>query len=114
MKILITTIIATCLSTGALASNGDEGIKPAKRLLEKWQKNFVLYPKESLKEKKNGIVFVSFELSANGQMKNLKVEEGISQDLDQKAIEIAGKMPTDHLIQEEGKMYILPVKFSIQ
>ena len=117
MKFIITSILALMIGSTAMAGNGNEGINPTKKLFEKWQKNFIIYPKESLKNHKKGVVFVSFQLDENGHIKNIAVEEGVSEDLNSKAIEIAKNMPTAHLIEngfEENKVYILPVKFSIK
>ena len=116
MKILTTAILSALISSSALAGNGTDGVNPTKRIFQKWQKEFVVYPKQSLEENKKGIVYVSFELSEVGTMENLQIAESVSKDLDQKALEIAMKMPTDHLLldgYEEGKVYMLPVKFSI-
>jgi TonB family protein len=115
MKILITGIIAAIFSSSAMAGNINEGVNPTTKVYEKWQKNAFLYPEASLKENANGVVLVSFKLDGNGEMTQAKVLEGISAELDKKALEIAKDMPTSHLTEnEEGKTYILPVKFSIQ
>ena len=113
MKVLTTAILALVFSTISLAENSTDGVNPTTKVYEKWQKNYVIYPQTSLEENKKGYVLISFELDEDGKMINAKVAEGISEDLDQKALEIAKNMPTAHLT-EEGKTYILPVKFSIQ
>ena len=72
---------------------------------------------KTLKENAKGIVFVSFKLDENGEMTQVEVVEGISPELDKKAIEIAKNMPTNHLLTsdyEADKEFILPVKFSIR
>ncbi|OIQ28702.1 MAG: hypothetical protein BM555_05740 [Crocinitomix sp. MedPE-SWsnd] len=117
MKIITTAILSLLIGSAAFAGNGNEGINPTKKILQKWQKEFVLYPKQSLKENKKGIVYVSFTLSENGLMNDIQVEEGISPDLDSKAIQIAKNMPKDHLLDENfeaDKRFMLPVKFSIK
>lgn len=117
MKVLITGILAAIISSTSFAGNITDGVNPTKKVYQKWQKNYVIYPQESLEENKKGYVLISFELSEDGAMINPKVAEGISEDLDKKALEIAKDMPTDHLTEngiEAGKTYILPVKFSIQ
>ncbi|MFT4599873.1 MAG: hypothetical protein ACI857_000040 [Arenicella sp.] len=117
MKLITTAILSLIIGTASFAGNGNEGINPTKRIFQKWQKEFVLYPKQSLEENKKGIVYVSFSLSENGLMNDILIEEGISEDLNLKAIEIAKKMPKDHLLNnnhQEGKRYMLPVEFSIR
>ncbi|MFT4599872.1 MAG: hypothetical protein ACI857_000039 [Arenicella sp.] len=117
MKILVAAILTGFLGITSFAGNGNEGVNPTKNILHKWQKEFVLYPEKSLKEDKKGTVYVSFTLTEKGLMRDIKIEEGITQDLNLKAIEIAISMPKDHLLTpnfEEGKKYILPVKFSIR
>lgn len=117
MKLLTTGILTLLLSSAALAGNGTEGINPTKRVFEKWQKNAFLYPEASLKENAKGIVFVSFKLDENGEMTQVAVVQGISPELDKKALEIAKNMPTNHLLSsdyEADKEFILPVKFSIR
>ena len=61
MKKLI-TILAVCLmSIVSMAGNGKDGISPTKRVFEKWQKTFVLYPKKSLHIKKPGLKKPGFD-----------------------------------------------------
>lgn len=116
MKTLITGIFITAISLGTFASQSNEGLDPTKRLFKKWSKSFVAYPEEASVESEQGLVYVSFEISQEGEMKNVNVDSNLSELLEAKAVELVEAMPKGHLYENgfiEGTRFVLPVKFNI-
>ena len=117
MKTLITLTIATFLSVASFANTNTDGIDPTKAKFEKWTKQFVEYPSQSTTKMEEGIVLVSFEISDYGDAENIIIDSGISDELNQKAIDLIIAMPKAHLYENgftEGTRFVMPVKFSIQ
>ena len=72
------------------------------------------YPEKAIDDKKEGIVYVSFELADNQTVTNILIEEGVSKELNQKAIEIVSHLKVEQNQFVSGKKYILPVRFVIK
>lgn len=111
----MTLLIVAVLSIPSFAKN--DGVDPTKQLFEKWTKTFVAYPEEATIQQEEGVVYVSFEIGLDGEAENLKIESGVSEKLDEKAIEMVESMPKGHLYENgfiEGTVFVVPVKFAIQ
>lgn len=59
----------------------------------KWINENVVYPQTSIEMNEQGRVFLSFVVEKNGSISNVKVERGISIDLDKEAKRVVRKMP---------------------
>ena len=111
----MTLLIVAVLSLPSFAKN--DGVDPTKKVFEKWTKTFVAYPEESTVQQEEGVVYVSFEIGLDGEAENLQIESGVSEKLDEKAIEMVTAMPKEHLYAKgfvEGTVFVVPVKFAIQ
>lgn len=116
MKTIITLIAITILSIPSFSFTNIDGVDPTTTNLKKWVNQYNIYPSISLNQNEEGMVLVSFELSIYGEMENIAIDKSISNELDQKAIEIIKSMPKDHLFANgfiEGTRFVLPVKFTI-
>ncbi|NOQ70914.1 MAG: TonB family protein [Crocinitomix sp.] len=117
MKNIIALTLFALINLTAFAGNENHGIDPAKKLFEKWTKEFVAYPSQPTIEMEEGVVLVSFEIDEYGKMKNILVESEVSAALNEKAIEMVQTMPIEHLYSNgfiEGTRFVLPVKFNLQ
>lgn len=101
-----------CKNVDTLASfvNGVNG------LFDYLNKNLT-YPEKSLEKNIEGRVFVSFIVEANGNINNVEILRGISNDIDSTVIDVIEKMPEWIPAKYNGKevnsKYILPIKFAI-
>ena len=59
----------------------------------KWIQKNVEYPQTSIEMNEQGRVFLSFVVEADGSITNVKVERGISSDLDREAKRVVRSMP---------------------
>ena len=59
----------------------------------KWIRDNVKYPQTSIEMNEQGRVFLSFVVEKDGSVSNVKVEKGISIDLDKEAKRVIRKMP---------------------
>ena len=59
----------------------------------KWINDNVVYPQTSIEMNEQGRVFLSFVVEKDGSITNVKVERGISVDLDREAKRVVRKMP---------------------
>lgn len=59
----------------------------------KWINDNVKYPQTSIEMNEQGRVFLSFVVEKDGSISNVKVERGISIDLDREAKRVVRKMP---------------------
>lgn len=79
-----------------------------------WTTSKMFYPEKARNEKTEGTVYVSFKLTEKLELTEIMVEEGVSADLDQKAIEMLADLAIDENQFTIGKKYILPIKFVIK
>lgn len=104
-------------STLSFANSLNNGIDPTKKAFEKWSKEYISYPSQKPADDEQGIVLISFDILEDGTAVNYSVDAGISEILDEKALEVVRNMPKAHLYENgfiEGTRFVIPVKFSIQ
>jgi len=63
------------------------------RGMMKWIGKNVVYPQTSIEMNQQGRVFLSFVVEKDGSISNVRVERGISRDLDREAKRVIQKMP---------------------
>ncbi len=118
MKNLAAFTLITLLSTTVFATSSTDGIDPTKKEFQKWSRQTFSYPENTdLTNFQEGVVYVSFELTTEGCADNILIESGISEAINQKAIEIVNEMPKQHLYENgffEGTRFIIPVKFDVR
>lgn len=75
------------------------------------------YPRQARQEKREGTVYVQFEVSETGRIANIKVLRGVCKELDEAAINIIKKMPDWKPAKQDGKsitsIYTLPIKYKL-
>jgi len=76
------------------------------------------YPKEARKVKVEGMVYVSFVVSKDGSVRNVKVIRGIGAGCDEEAARAVSTLkqwnPGMHHGRPESSMFVLPVKFNLK
>lgn len=77
----------------------------------------IKYPKKARKQGISGKVLLKFYVDTDGSIQNVKVEKGVSEELDQEAIRVVKKMPRWQPGRLDGEKvktyYILPLNFRI-
>lgn len=85
--------------------------------LKKWLAQNMQYPQESIENKEEGRVVVSFVITEDGSVTQPRVTKGISQSLDAEALRLVSLMPKWIPASQEGKPcsieYSLPIKFKL-
>ena len=80
-------------------------------------KNLV-YPKIAAESGKQGKVYITFVVDADGMVKNLKVARGVNAELDAEAMRVVSELPKWKPGYEDGKpvpvSYTVPVNFALQ
>lgn len=111
MKKLI-LILVLCAPLMSVAGN----IKPVKSNFNEWVNNNITYPTQAIKNHEEGIVYVSFTISENGEAKNVVIEEGISLALNAEALAAVTNMPLKAMFvkSDPTKTFILPIKFTLK
>jgi len=61
--------------------------------MQSWISNSVHYPESSIEMNEQGRVYLSFVVEPNGEITNIVVERGVSQDLDREAKRVVRSMP---------------------
>ena len=83
----------------------------------KWINDNVRYPQTSIEMNEQGRVFLSFVVEADGSISNVKVERGISPDLDREAKRIIRSMPNWTPGESAGRVVRarcrLPINFQL-
>jgi protein TonB len=83
----------------------------------KWINDNVRYPQTSIEMNEQGRVFLSFVVEADGSISNVKVERGISPDLDREAKRIIRSMPNWTPGESAGRIVRarcrLPINFQL-
>lgn len=112
-KLIIIIVCGILLPSISIAGNGEP--KGAKNVFE-WLNKNLNYPSEAIENHEEGIVYVSFTITNNGNAENIKVVDGISITLNNEAINAVKKMPLEEMYSKENpeKVYILPIKFVLK
>jgi periplasmic protein TonB len=78
----------------------------------------LLYPEKALEEGAEGTVFMTFVVEPNGEVTNVSVVRGVTEDLDQEAIRVVRQMPRWKPGSHEGSpvrvRLHLPVRFVLE
>jgi protein TonB len=86
--------------------------------MAKWLHENLTYPENASKMRDQGKVFLSFVVEKDGSITNLKVERGISKDLDQEAKRVVSKMPNWMPGESKGRAVRarcrIPINFQLQ
>jgi periplasmic protein TonB len=85
--------------------------------LGKFLRDNVMYPVEAQNKKMTGTVFIQFDVSETGEVKNPKILRSAGTPLDNEAIRIIHRMPLWLPAERNGKkinaVFCLPVKFQL-
>lgn len=84
--------------------------------LNSWIADHFIYPQTAKENQEEGIVYVSFSVSENGAMTDVRIEQGVSPTLDAAALEMTAKIPAgliSYIPGNQNTRYILPIKFAI-
>ena len=117
-KLVLVMVLALSLPLMSSANNG--GIDPlnsSNKTIKEWLNTNIVYPNSAIENKEEGIVYVSFMISEDGNVENVKVVQGISNSLDNEALNAVNNMPVSELrnnYDSTGKTYILPIKFILK
>ena len=80
--------------------------------------NNLVYPEEAKKKAIQGKVFVSFVVSKEGKVKDIKIARGVDPSLDEAAKKVVEKMPDWTPGYEKGQAvdvsYTIPIAFKLQ
>ncbi len=84
----------------------------------KWINDNIKYPQTSIEMNEQGRVFLSFVVETNGSISNVKIERGVSIDLDKEAKRVIKKMPKWVPGESAGRAVRarcrLPINFQLQ
>lgn len=87
------------------------------KALSKFIKETMIYPKDALKNKIWGTVYLKFIVSTKGKIKDIKIVEALYPSLDKEAIRIVKKFPKWIPGKSKGKIveksYIQPIEFKL-
>lgn len=61
--------------------------------LQKWIGSNVVYPQTAIEMNEQGRVYLSFVVELDGSLSNIKIERGVSEELDREAKRVARNMP---------------------
>ena len=86
--------------------------------LQRWINSNVIYPETAIAMNEQGRVYLSFVIEADGSVSNIKIERGVSDDLDKEAKRVARKMPKWDAGEVAGKKVRtrcrLPIIFTLE
>jgi protein TonB len=86
--------------------------------LKKWMASNVMYPEISIELNEQGRVYVSFVVEKDGRISNVRIERGVSKDLDDEAKRVVRNMPNWKPGEVKGKKVrtkcSLPINFEIK
>ena len=86
--------------------------------MQRWINDNIKYPQTSIEMNEQGRVFLSFVVETNGSISNVKIERGISIDLDREAKRVIKKMPKWVPGESAGRAVRarcrLPINFQLQ
>jgi len=76
------------------------------------------YPQTAVIDNIEGVVYVEFVITDEGEVSSIRINRGLRKDLDEAVIEVISKMPKwKPGMQDEKKVsvkYLIPVRFSLQ
>ena len=131
---IILTAIALLLASAAVAQNS--ATKPAaekvyniamveqkpefpggKAAMYKWIADNIKYPASAVEKSLQGRVVVEFQITADGDIENVRVLRGLDPALDQEAVRLVKSMPRWRPGRNNGQpvrvSYLLPVTFKL-
>jgi len=85
--------------------------------MQNWISANVSYPAAAVTNKEEGTVYVCFTVSEDGTLENAEIAQGVSQNLNDAALNVVAKMPVNELLagsEKYGTNYIVPIKFVIK
>ena len=86
--------------------------------MKKWVAENITYPEISIELNEQGRVYVSFVVEKDGRITNIKIERGVSKDLDDEAKRVIRNMPNWKPGESKGKRVrtkcSLPINFEIK
>lgn len=86
--------------------------------MQKWINSNVQYPQTSIEMNEQGRVYLSFVVEPDGSISNVKVERGVSSDLDKEAKRVVRRMPKWVSGEASGKKVRtrcrLPIIFTLE
>lgn len=86
--------------------------------MKKWVAENITYPEISIELNEQGRVYVSFVVERDGRITNIKIERGVSKDLDDEAKRVIRNMPNWKPGESKGKRVrtkcSLPINFEIK
>lgn len=108
-------LLTTLLTLNAHASFTFGGEPELVKKVRSWVNKNVDYPQTAIDSKTEGTVYISFDL-IEGELKNVVIVQGVSDDLDSAVINTVKNVPVSQLGNSlaEDNSYILPVKFEIK
>lgn len=85
--------------------------------MQKWIGENVQYPQTSIEMNEQGRVYLSFVVEKDGKISNIKIERGVSSDLDKEAKRLLRKMPKWLAGESSGRRVRtrcrLPINFTL-
>jgi len=100
--------IFTTVEEPAKYPGGDEALK-------KFIHENIKYPREAIKNKISGTVYVQFVVEKDGSISDVKVVRGIGGGCDEEAVRVISKMPNWIPAKQKGipvrSFYIIPIIF---
>ncbi len=86
--------------------------------MQKWINDNIEYPQTAIEMGDQGRVFVSFVVGSDGSISQVKVERGVSDDLNDEAKRVVRRMPKWNAGEQAGKKVPtrcrLPISFTLQ
>lgn len=112
MKTLMITLALAITSISF--AKGHDNNPVMKETVKKWMHHHLTYPNKAIREKKEGIVFVSFVIDENGKVNEAQIIQGVSEEIDAEALRVVKSMELKLEDTLTPKTYILPLKFEIK
>lgn len=86
--------------------------------LQYWINENIIYPQPSIEMNEQGRVYMSFVVERDGSISNIRIERGVSIDLDHEALRVLGLMPNWSAGETDGKKVRtrcrLPIIFTLE
>ncbi len=102
----------TLLNDKPAFNDGDENE------FSKWVNQRLIYPQSAKDAGEQGRIIVSFEITAEGKMSNVRIIRGVSQALDDEALRVVKSSPDWTPGKQDGKpvpvIYTFPIEFTLR